>query len=189
MPVLGAILVALLANTFGAAFRFKVIAAQIEHPISFRQAIAAVSAGSLCGALFFQFAGQLLARGLVAGRGGMPFAAVVIVTAYERFAAAILSAVFSLGGAFFIFGNVYLDQSSGGAELIKIMAGLAAATTCAALMGYGRIATGRIAPLLTRHFALRCLGLIVLTLVVHVPMQASYVDGRACSPACPNPPN
>src|SRR5262245_52783353 len=63
------------------------------------------------------------------------------------------------------------------------MAGLVAVTTCGALMGYGRMATRTIAPLLTRHFALRCLSVIGLTLLVHIPMQASYVfAAHALSP-------
>ena len=137
--------------------------------------MAAVAAGSLAGAVFFQITGQLMARGVIAGRGGMPFAAVVVITAYERITAAIVSALFALGGAFFIFGNVYLDQSSGGAELIKIIGGLVAATSAGALLGYGRMAMRTITPLLTRHFVRRCLAVIGLTLLVHIPMQAAYV--------------
>jgi len=172
---LGAIFAALLANAFAAVFRFKVIAAEINHPIGFRPAMAAVAAGSLAGAVFFQITGQLMARGVIAGRGGMPFAAVVVITAYERITAAIVSALFALGGAFFIFGNVYIDKSSGGADLIKIIGGLVAATSAGALLGYGRMAVRTITPLLTRHFVRRCLAVIGLTLLVHIPMQAAYV--------------
>lgn len=173
--VVGLFFVALFANAFAAVLRFKIIAAEIEHPIGFRRAMAAVSAGTLAGAIFFQIAGQLMARGFIAGRGGIPFAAVVVITAYERFTAAILSALLALGGAFFIFGNIYLDQSAGGADLIKIMAGLVVATAAGALLGYGRMAVRTVAPMLTRHFARRCLTIIGLTLCVHVPMQAAYV--------------
>jgi lysylphosphatidylglycerol synthase-like protein/O-antigen ligase/polysaccharide polymerase Wzy-like membrane protein len=172
---LGAIFAALLANAFAAVFRFKVIASEINHPIGIRPAMAAVAAGSLAGALFFQITGQLMARGVIAGRGGMPFAAVVVITAYERITAAIISALFALGGAFFIFGNVYIDKSSGGADLIKIIGGLVAATSAGALLGYGRMAVRTITPLLTRHFVRRCLAVIGLTLLVHIPMQAAYV--------------
>jgi hypothetical protein len=105
----------------------------------------------------------------------MPFAAVVVITAYERITAAIISAFFALGGALFIFGNLYVDRSAGGAELIKIMVGLVAATAVGALMGYGRIAARAVTPLLTVHFARRCLAVIGLTLLVHVPLQAAYV--------------
>ena len=175
VAALSAVLIALLANAFAAVLRFKIIATDIEHPITFRRAVAAVSAGSLAGALFFQIAGQLMARGVIAGREGMPFAAVVAITAYERITAAIVSALFALGGAFFIFGHLYLDRAAGGADLIKIMVGLGAATAVGALMGYGRSAAGAVTPLLTVHFARRCLAVIGLTVLVHVPLQAAYV--------------
>ena len=175
VAALSAIFIALLANAFAAVLRFKIIATEIEYPITFRRAVAAVSAGSLAGALFFQIAGQLMARGVIAGREGMPFAAVVAITAYERITAAIVSALFALGGAFFIFGHLYLDRSAGGADLIKIIVGLGAATAAGALMGYGRIAARAVTPLLTVHFVRRCLTIIGLTLLVHVPLQAAYV--------------
>ena len=175
MGSLGAVFIALLANAFAAVLRFKVIASEVKHPIGFRAAMAVVAAGTLAGAAFFQITGQLMARGVIAGRGGMPFATVLVITAYERITAAIVSALFALGGAFFIFGNVYLDQSSGGAELTKIIGGLVAATSAGALLGYGRMAVQTITPLLTRHFVRRCLAVIGLTLLVHIPMQAAYV--------------
>ncbi len=165
----------LFANALAATLRFKVIAADIGHCVSFRSAMATVSASTLAGAVFFQIAGQLMARGVIASRSGMPFAAVVIITAYERITAAIISALFALGGALFIFGHIYLDQSAGGAELIKIIAGLIAATSVGALLGYGRTAVRTVAPLLTRHFVRQCSAVIWLTLLVHIPMQAAYV--------------
>ncbi len=55
------------------------------------------------------------------------------------------------------------------------MAGLIVATAAGALMGYGRMAVRTVTPMLTRHFAQRCLTIIGLTLCVHVPMQAAYV--------------
>lgn len=175
LAALGAILIALLANALAAVLRFKIIATEIEHPITFRRALAAVSAGCLAGALFFQIVGQLMARGVIAGREGMPFAAVVVITGYERVTAAIVSALFALAGAFFIFGNLYLDRSAGGADLIKIIVGLVAATAVGALMGYGRIAARAVTPLLTVHFVRRCLTITGLTLLVHIPLQAAYV--------------
>ena len=183
VPTLAIITVGLFANTLAAVLRFKVIATEIKHPITFRRAMTAVGAGSLAGALFFQIAGQLMARGIIAGRGGIPFAAVVVITAYERFIAAIVSGLLALAGALFIFGNVYLDQASGGADLIKIMCGLIAAAVAGALLGYGRLAAQSITPLLTRHFVRRCLAVVALTLLVQIPMMIAYVTvARALSP-------
>ena len=150
------------------------IATEIEYPITFRRAVAAVSAAT-SPVRFFSNCRTTDGAGVIAGREGMPFAAVVVITAYERVTAAIVSALFALAGAFFIFGNLYLDRSAGGADLIKIIVGLVAATAAGALMGYGRIAARAVTPLLTVHFVRRCLTIIGLTLLVHIPLQAAYV--------------
>ena len=94
--IMALIAAALLANALAAVLRFQVIATEVRHPIGFRRAMAVVGAGSLGGAVFFQLAGQLMARGMIASRGGIPFAAVVVITAYERFIAAIVSALIAL---------------------------------------------------------------------------------------------
>ena len=169
------IFTALLANVLAATLRFRVIAADIGHSISFRRAMAAVSTGTLAGAMFFQIAGQLIARGVVMGRAGMPFANVVVITAYERVVSAVFSGLFGLAGAYYIFGIVYLDQKAGGAELVKILCGLIAATTLGALLGYGRQAARSIAPVLTRHFTQRSLRVIGLTFLVQLPVMIAYV--------------
>lgn len=174
---------ALLANTVLAALRFKVLSSDVGHPISFRHAMAAVSAGGLAGLVFFQIGGQLVARGFVMARARVPFASVVVVTAYERIIAAIVSGLLALAGAYFVFGSVYLDRSAGGGELIKIVFALVAASTAGAVLGYGRMATELVAPYITRHFVLRCARLVALTFFVQVPMMVAYVvAAQALSP-------
>lgn len=175
VAAIAAIFAMLLANILAAVFRFKVVSADIGHPISLRRAGAAVSAGNLAGAVFFQIAGQLMARSVVMARAGIPFASVVVVTGYERIVAAIVSGLLALAGAYFIFGNVLLDQNAGGGELLKIMAGLIAATTSGALLGYGRTAARTIVPFMTKNFAQQCLRLIGLTILVQFPIMAAYV--------------
>ena len=169
------IFAALLANVVAATLRFKTIAADVGHSISFRSAMATVSTSNLAGAIFFQLAGQLIARGVFLGRAGIPFANVIVITAYERILSAVLSALLGLAGAYYIFGVVYLDQRTGGVELIKISCGLIAATILGALFGYGRSAARSIAPLLTRHFTQRSLRAIALTLLVQLPTMIAYV--------------
>ncbi|HMF20945.1 MAG TPA: lysylphosphatidylglycerol synthase domain-containing protein [Pseudolabrys sp.] len=175
LSTIAAIFAALIANVLAATLRFKTIAADIGHSISFRRAMATVTTSTLAGALFFQIAGQLIARGIVMGRAGMPFANVVVITAYERIISAVFSGLLGLAGAYYIFGVVYLDQSAGGAEFIKISFGLIAATTVGALFGYGRLAAQSIAPLLTQRFAQRCLRVIGLTVLVQIPTMVAYV--------------
>ena len=169
------VFLALLANAFAAALRFKVVANSTGHPVRFRHAMAAVGAGSLAGALFFQLAGQLMARGYVMRRISMPFASVVAVTLYERIVAAMLSGLLAFAGALYIFGHVYVNENSGGDAFIKITCGLIAAATAGALLGYGRTATRSIAPFITRNFVRACLRIVGLTLLVQAPMMTAYV--------------
>ena len=171
----GFIFGALLINGLVAAYRFKVVSDATGHKVRFREAMAAVAAGSLGGVLFFQLAGQLMARGIVMQRGRMPFAAVVAVTLYERFAAAALSGALALIGAFYIFGRVYLDQQAGGLTFIKIVCGLLAAASGAAWLGYGTMARRAFAPLITVRFLAQALNLLLLALLVQIPTMVAYV--------------
>jgi len=177
------IFAALLVNVLVATLRFKTIAADIGHSISFRSATATVSTSTLAGAMFFQIAGQLIARGASMARAGIPFADVVVITVYERIVSAALSGLLALAGAYYIFGSVYLDKDFGGAELIRISCGLIAATMFGALFGYGRLAVRSIAPLLTRHFTQRSLRVFGLTFLVQLPVMIAYVTtSKALSP-------
>ncbi len=186
LPVLALVFLSLLGNALAASLRFKVVAMQIGHRVTFRQAMAAVGAGSLFGAIFFQIAGQLIARSFVMARTAVPFASVVVVTAYERIVAAIVSGLLALAGAYFVFGNVYLDQNAGGGTLIKIMIGLFAATGTGAMLGYGRLAARTVAPWLTRNFATGFLQLVALTALVQIPMMIAYVlASHTLSPQTP----
>src|SRR5580658_9606308 len=186
--VLALVLLSLFATALAASLRFQAVATQIGHRVTFRHAMAAVGVGSVGGALFFQIAGQLIGRGFVMARAAVPFASVVVLTAYERIVAAIVSALLAFAGAYFIFGNVYLDQNAGGGTLIKIMLGLFAATGAGALLGYGRLAESSIAPWLTKNFATGFLQLVALTVIVQMPMMLAYVlASHALSPQTPIP--
>jgi hypothetical protein len=91
-----------------------------------------------------------------------------------------------LAGAYFVFGNVYLDQNAGGGALIKIMIGLFAATGTGAMLGYGRLAARSVAPWLTKNFATGFLQLVALTALVQIPMMMAYVfASHALSPQTP----
>ncbi|MGH6677375.1 MAG: lysylphosphatidylglycerol synthase domain-containing protein [Bradyrhizobium sp.] len=188
LVILALVLLSLFGNALGASLRFRVVAMQIGHRVTFRHAIAAVCAGSLVGTLFFQIAGQLIGRSFVMARTAVPVASVVVITAYERFVAAVVSALLALAGAYFVFGNVYLDQNAGGGALIKIMLGLLAATGTGALLGYGRLAARSVAPWLTKNFATGFLQLVVLTAIVQFPMMLAYVlVAHSLSPLTPIP--
>jgi len=185
-PVIGTIVVGLLANAMLAVLRFKVLAADAGHPIGLRRAMAAVGAGSLAGAMFFQLAGQLMARGVVMRRGNVPFGAVVMVTLYERIVAALVSGLIAVFGALHIFGRIYLDQAAGGGQLIKIACGLIAAIGVGGWLGFGPLVEQNILPLLSRQVVLRMLRVAGLTVLVQLPMMSVYVAiAHEFSPAMP----
>lgn len=175
IPTAALIFAALGANSLAAAYRFKITSKATGHVVRFRQAMAGVAAGSLGGAMFFQLAGQLMARGIVMQRGRMPFAAVVAVTLYERFVAAALSGALALTGAFYLFGRVYLDQQAGGLTFVKIVCGLLAAASGAAWLGYGALARRVFTPLITARLAAQGLKLLLLALLVQIPTMVAYV--------------
>lgn len=186
VPVICVIIVGLLANAMIAVFRFQVLVSDAGHPIGLRRAMAAVGGGSLAGALFFQIAGQLMARGALMHRGGVPFGAVVVVTLYERVVAALVSGLLAVIGALHIYGRFYLDQSAGGAQLMKIVCGLAAAIGIAGWLGFGFLVERNIWPHLTRDFMMRFLRIAALTLLVQLPMMVVYVAvAHGLSPQTP----
>jgi hypothetical protein len=175
--------VALLCNALVAVLRFKTIASDMGNPISWRRAMASVSAGSLAGALFFQLAGQLIARSTIMRRGGVPLANVVVITLYERAVAAVLSGLLAIAGAYFVFGRIYIDPEAGGADLIRLIIGLIAATTVGAIVGYGRNAARTVLPLLSERFAFSLLRIFAITLCVQLPIMVAYVAmAHALSP-------
>jgi uncharacterized membrane protein YbhN (UPF0104 family) len=180
---LGCILLALLSNVLVAALRLKIIASDIGSPLDFRQALAAVSGGNLAGAAFFQIAGQLMARGAIMAQSGIPFASVVVMTTYERIIAAVLSGFLALAGAYIIFGHIVIDRYAGGDQLIKIIAGLLAATTVGAVVGHGKLTARAITPFMKWRGAAQILRIAGLSLLVQLPMMAAYVmAAHALSP-------
>ena len=54
------------------AWRLKLIAQDLGYRLSIRDSIAALSLGLLAGTMFFQLIGQLMARGALLSRRGMP---------------------------------------------------------------------------------------------------------------------
>src|SRR4026209_2342853 len=62
----------LLGGVVLSSLRLKLITADLGYPLSFRDAAMTLSVGQLAGSAFFQFAGQLVGRGAVQARRGIP---------------------------------------------------------------------------------------------------------------------
>jgi Lysylphosphatidylglycerol synthase TM region/O-Antigen ligase len=179
---------AISASCILAAWRLQHIAYDAGHRLSFREAVASVSSGALGAALFFQIAGQLIARGALLSRHGVPFAATVVMTAYERGVAALVSAALAVIGATVIFGRIWLDLGAGGVHLVKLAIALGSVAATGAALAYGPVAAGAIGPLLTTSAALRFARSAGLTLAIQLLTMSAYVAvAKQLSPAVPLP--
>jgi hypothetical protein len=123
-----------------ASLRLWLIARDIGSPILGRDAVAALSVGSLAGALFFQVMGQIIARSTLLSRRGTPVAATLVMSGYERALAAVVSLSLGAAGAWFLYGKLSLDLQHGGAELLKLLGAMMLAVGAGAYLGWGGIA-------------------------------------------------
>jgi hypothetical protein len=119
------------------AWRLKLIAQDLGYRLSIRDSIAALSLGLLAGTMFFQLIGQLMARGALLARRGMPVAATITLTVYERAAAAGVSLLLAIAGGWYVFGRVTLDIEHGGLVFLKIVAGLTLAVAAGGWLAWG----------------------------------------------------
>ncbi len=180
-----AALACLLLNTVAAAARFNFIAARTSGAWRFRDAIAVVSASSMAGAMFFQLAGQLAARGAIMARAQSgAFANAVVITAYERISAAAVSALGALAGAYIVFGRVYFDWGTG-APLAKLtIVGTLALVVGIAVSG----AASSLLPKLNAGTVGLWAGSFLLSICVQIPVMAAYMlAAHVLAPQAPLP--
>jgi hypothetical protein len=166
------IFICLLLNAFVAAIRFNFVASHVGGAYRFREAVAIVSASNIAGALFFQIAGQIAARGAIMSRSQAgSFANAVVITAYERLSSAIVSALGAVLGAYLVFGRVKFDWNSG-APLVKLgFAGLLALFCGLALSG----AASAVLATLTVRTGKLWIGSITYSAGVQLPVTAAYM--------------
>jgi hypothetical protein len=176
----------MLAGAVLASVRLAAIAADVGHPLHFREAVAALSIGQLAGNLFFQLVGQLVARSALLGRHGLPVSATVVMTAYERLMALAVSLTLALIGGWFIFGRVALDLRAGGAEFAKLAVTATAVTIVGAMFVWGRPLMAALSPRLGAHVAYRLGRAATLSAATQICTMAAYVIGaHALEPAIP----
>ncbi len=171
---------------FSPSLRLAAIAADVGHPLHLREAVAALSIGQLAGSLFFQVVGQLMARGALLGRHGLPVSATVVMTAYERLMALAVSLTLALIGGWFVFGRVALDLRAGGAEFAKLAVTATAVTVVGAMFVWGRPLMAALSPRLGARVAYRLGRTATLSAATQICTMAAYVVGaHALEPAIP----
>lgn len=183
---IGAAGAALLAGALLASLRVWMIARDLGYPLAMRDAVAVLSIGQLAGGLFFQLVGQLIARGALLARRGLPVSVTIVLTGYERIVALAVSLVLALAGSWLIFGRIALDMDHGGLEFAKLMTGLLLAIAAGAAFGWGRKAAASLTPRLSGTVALRACRSVMVSIAIQLCTMAAYViAAKALQPDIP----
>jgi uncharacterized membrane protein YbhN (UPF0104 family) len=158
-----------------ASLRLKLIAADMGYSLSFRDAIAALSAGQVAGSIFFQLAGQLIGRAALLSRRDMAPDATVFLTAYERILALFVALALAGSGALYLFGRLTLDLTQGGGALLKLAMGLALAISVGAAVSWWPIAKPFVMRANTLPTLISAARNLVISLVIQLLTIAAYV--------------
>jgi glycosyltransferase involved in cell wall biosynthesis len=177
---------ALLLGSMLATIRFWYMASDIGHHLSLRDAMIALGAGQIAGALTIQFFGQIAARSILLGPQRLSPPANILLATYERFIAAAVSVTFATTGAWYLFGKVAIDWETGGNEFVRILLGLASALGMATAFGWGKIVLRTLPNIPRRTIAASLLRTVVLTAFIQLCTMAAYViAARAVAPTIP----
>jgi ubiquinone/menaquinone biosynthesis C-methylase UbiE len=168
------------------AWRLKLIANDLGYELTSRDAIAALGVGNVAGSIFFQVVGQLMARSALLARRGMPVAATVTMTVYERAAAAGVSLILAIGGGWYIFGRVTLDMQHGGLVFLEIVAGLVLAIAAGAWLGWGEKALSASPQNFDQGFLTQILRNVAVSILIQVATMGAYIcAAHAFAPTVP----
>ena len=174
LPSLVLVLLLLLCGVALSSLRLKLITADLGYTLTFRDAAFTLSIGQLAGTAFLQLAGQLIGRGAVLSRRGIPPAATVVISGYERIAAFSVSILLAASGALYLFGTLSIDLSSGGVSLVKLGLGLAAVTAAGAFWAWGSLVAAFVRGL-TRDMIRRMVRSFLISLAIQGTTLAAYV--------------
>jgi hypothetical protein len=164
----------LTAGALLASLRLQWIACDLGYRLSFRDSMSALSLGQVMGSLFFQIAGQLIARGAIMSRRQIPASATIVITGYERFTALAISLSLALIAAIFLFGKVSIDFSHGGTTFIKLMIGLLVAAAAGGAFVWGHRLRVYL-PALDIRGLKNLLRIAVISLAIQLTTMAAYV--------------
>jgi hypothetical protein len=169
-----------------ASVRLWFIARDIRSPISPLDAVIALTAGSLAGAVFFQIMGQTIARSTILARGGTPVAATLIMTGYERAVALVVSLLFGLSGGAYLFGSLSFDVHGGGGELLKLITVGCLAVVAGACFAWGPLLADWLRPSLSGANAGKVVRSLAISIAIQLCTLTAYMVGAlALAPNLP----
>ena len=128
----------LIAGVLLAAVRLWYISADIGTPLTFKEALLALSVGQIVGAVSVQFFGQIAARSALLRRRGLSAPANIVIASYERFVAVGVSGLMAIIGAGYLFGRLAADIEGGSAQFLKVAAGILGTVIVGAATAWGR---------------------------------------------------
>jgi O-antigen ligase/uncharacterized membrane protein YbhN (UPF0104 family) len=176
------VLLLLLGGVVLSSLRLQLITSDLGYRLTFRDAAMTLSVGQLAGTAFFQLAGQLIGRSAILSRRGIPPAATVVISGYERVVALSVSLLLAGAGALYLFGSLSLNLQTGGLSLIKLALGLLAATVASALLAWGQTILDFMRKA-TLELFFRLLRCFVISLAIQATTLAAYVAlERALAP-------
>src|SRR5215469_7250539 len=183
---LAMVTVALLTGVCIGALRLRIVAADLGYRPSLNSCLAAVTLGQIGGNLFFQIAGQLIARSAVLKRHGLPISATVIATLYERFSGLAVSLGLAIWGAAHLFGRLSIDLKAGGLQLLSLIAGLTAVFAATFFLAWGPMALSVIGSLASRGALIRFLRVLLMTIVIQLTTLLGFIiAARMLVPSAP----
>jgi uncharacterized membrane protein YbhN (UPF0104 family) len=164
----------LAAGAILASLRLWYIGRDLGYHLTFREAVSALALGQVAGALFFQVAGQLMARSAFLSRRRVPVAGTVIATGYERLNALAVSLVLAIAAAIYLFGKISINTAEGGLLAITIFLGLSVAIIASASLSWGPLVAKNF-PALTANTYRSLARSFVLSLVIQLTTMTAYV--------------
>lgn len=158
-----------------AALRLWYISSDIGTPLTFKEALLALSVGQIVGAVSVQFFGQIAARSALLRGRGLSVPANIVMASYERFVAVGVSGLMAIIGAWYLFGHLAVDVEGGGAQLLRVVAGILGTVIIGAATAWGGPVFRALAQATNAKIAVAIGRNLVLTIAVQLTTAAAYL--------------
>ncbi len=158
-----------------ATLRLWYISSDIGTPLTFKEALLALSVGQIVGAVSVQFFGQIAARSALLRGRGVSAPANIVMTVYERLVSVGVSALMATVGAWYLFGRLAVDLEGGGAQLLRVVAGVFSVVIIGAATAWGGAVFRALVQVASVKTAAEIGRNLILTIVVQLSTACAYL--------------
>lgn len=158
-----------------ATVRLWYISSDIGTPLTFKEAMLALSVGQIVGAVSVQFFGQIAARSALLRSRGVSAPANIVMASYERFVAVGVSGLMAILGAWYLFGRLAIDVEGGGGQLLRLVVGIFGAVVIGAATAWGGPVFRTLARATNAKTATAIGRNLILTIAVQLTTAAAYL--------------